>query len=164
MKMGMCTCVAWEMACPPIAQAWRKVWLRHCWVRLCSYFKSIGKAKVLNNFFQHASFIAGSNMPGSLQNTSQSNKEIDFLSFIRLVGTFYFKKHLNAFVALKGHKTPTHLYNSLEASLQPREKHEKWLQNIRELSSDRILNEEDRVPTFSSLWRHWQRSCWISQL
>ena len=30
MKMGMCTCVAWEMACPPIAQAWRKVWLRHC--------------------------------------------------------------------------------------------------------------------------------------
>ena len=129
-----------------------------------SYFKSIGKAKVLNNFFQHASFIAGSNMPGSLQNTSQSNKDIGFLSFIRLVGTFYFKKHLNAFVALKGHKTPTHLYNSLEASLQPREKHEKWLQNIREVSSDRILNEEDRVPTFSSLWRHWQRSCWISQL
>ena len=32
MKMGMCTCVAWEMACPPIAQAWRKVWLRHCWL------------------------------------------------------------------------------------------------------------------------------------
>ena len=29
MKMGMCTCVAWEMACTPIAQAWRKVWLRH---------------------------------------------------------------------------------------------------------------------------------------
>ena len=45
-------------------------------------------------------YIAGSNMPGSLQNTTQSNKEI---SFIQLVGAFYFKKHLNA--------RDTHLYN-----------------------------------------------------
>ena len=43
-------------------------------------------------------------MPGFLHNTSQSNRENGFLSFIRLIGTCYFKKHLRAFVALKGHK------------------------------------------------------------
>ena len=128
-----------------------------------SYFKSIGKATVLNNFFQHASFICGYNMPGFLHNTSLNNRENGFLSFIRLIGTCYFKKHLSAFVALKGHKTPTHLYNSLDPSLQMTEKHKQWLQQIREVVGDRIINEEDRVPTFTSLWRHWLRSCWISQ-
>ena len=129
-----------------------------------SYFKSMGKATFLNNFFQHASFISGYNMPGFLHNTSSNNKENGFLSFIRLIGTCYFKKHLSAFVALKGHKTPTHLYNSLDPSLQIKEKHMQWLQQIREIVGDRIINEEDRVPTFTSLWRHWLRSCWISQL
>ena len=103
-------------------------------------------------------------MTGCLSNTSQMDKETGFLSFIRLIGTLYFKKHLPAFVALKGHKTPRHLFNSMDNSLQPRKKHEEWLRNIREVISDRILNEEDRVPTFSSLWHHWQRSCWVSQL
>ena len=129
-----------------------------------SYFKSIGKAIVLNVFFQHATFITGHNMTGCLSNTSQMDKETGFLSFIRLIGTLYFKKHLPAFVALKGHKTPRHLFNSMDNSLQPRKKHEDWLKNIREVISDHILNEEDRVPTFSSLWCHWQRSCWVSQL
>ena len=124
----------------------------------------IGKAKVLNDFFQYSSFITGSNMPGSLQNTSERDKEIGFLSFIRLIGTFYFKKHVNGFDALRGHKTPMHLYNSLDPSLQTAEKHEKWLQKIREVVKDQIFTEEDRVPTYSSLWHHWKRSCWISQL
>ena len=129
-----------------------------------SYIKSIGKATVLNNFFQHASFICGYNMPGFLHNTSLNNRENGFLSFIRFIGTCYFKKHLSAFVALKGHKIPTHLYNSLDPSLQMTEKHKQWLQQIREVVGDRIINEEDRVPTFTSLWRHWLRSCWISQM
>ena len=129
-----------------------------------SYFKSIGKATILNNFFQHATFICGSNMPGFLHNTLPSNKEYGFLSFIRLIGTCYFKKHLTAFVALKGHKTPAHLYNSLDPLLQLEEKHKQWLHQIREIVGDRIINEEERVPTFTSLWRHWLRSCWVSQL
>ena len=44
-------------------------------------------------------------MPGSVQNTSQSNKEIGFYLSYGL--WFYFKKHLNAFVALKGHNPNT---------------------------------------------------------
>ena len=30
--------------------------------------------------------------------------------------------------------------------------------------SNRIVNEEERCPTDSSLWRHWLRSCWIHQM
>ena len=128
-----------------------------------SYFKFIGKATILNNFFQHASFISGHNMPGCLSYTLPSNKQHGFLSFVRLVGTCYFKKHLSAFIALKGHNTPNHLYNSLDPSLQLEERHKQWLHQIREIVIDRIINEEDRVPTFTSLWRHWLRSCWVSQ-
>ena len=64
-------------------------------------------------------------MPGFLYNTARAltNRENDFLSFIRLTGTCYFRKHLTAFAAIKGHKTPTHLYNSLDPSLQITEKH-----------------------------------------
>ena len=51
----------------------------------------------------------------------RKNLEIGFLSFIRLLGTFYFKKHVNGFDALKGHKTPMHLCNSLDPSLQTAE-------------------------------------------
>ena len=29
---------------------------------------------------------------------------------------------------------------------------------------ERITNEEERVPTYTSLWRHWLRSCWVSQM
>ena len=102
-------------------------------------------------------------MTGCILNTSQTDKETGFLFFIRLVETLYFKRHLAAFVAQKDLKTPRHLFN-LIFSLQPREKYEEWLRNIREVKSNCILNEEGRVPTFSSLWRHWQRACWVSQL
>jgi len=130
-----------------------------------SYFKGIGKATVLNNFFQHASFICGQDMPGSLHNTIQNDCMKGFMAFIRLIGTCYFKKHLPAFQSAKeGHTTPVHLYNSLETSLQVEERHRIWLQRIREIVSNRIFTEEDRVPTFTALWRHWLRSCWVSQL
>ena len=39
-----------------------------------------------------------------------------------------------------------------------------WLNTIREVISKRIINEEDRVPTITSLWRHWLRCCWVSQM
>ena len=129
-----------------------------------SYFKFIGKATILNNFFQYASFICGDNLVGCLHGTSLGNTEDNFLSFIRLIGTCYFKKHTTAFVAIKGYKTPSHLYNSLDPSLPPKERHRVWLNTIREVVSDRIINKEDRVPTITSLWRHWLRCCWVSQM
>ena len=129
-----------------------------------SYFKFIGKATILNNFFQHASFICGDSSLGCLHSTSLGNTEDSFLSFIRLIGTCYFKKHATAFVAIKGHKTPSHLYNSIDPSLQPKERHKVWLNTIREVVSDRIISEEDRVPTVTSLWHHWLRCCWVSQM
>ena len=98
-------------------------------------------------------------MPGHLHHTLLHNRDNGFLSFVRFVGTCYFKRHLAAFISLYGHETPTHLYNSLDPSLQPRERHRTWPQKIREAVSDRITNEEERVPSFTSLWRHWLRAC-----
>ena len=129
-----------------------------------SYFKFIGKATILNNFFQYASFICGDNLVGCLHGTSLGNTEDNFLSFIRLIGICYFKKHTTAFIAIKGHKTPSHLYKSIDPSLPPKERHKVWLNTIREVVSDRIINEEDRVPTITSLWCHWLRCCWVSQM
>ena len=90
-----------------------------------SYFRSMGKATVLNGFFQYASFICGQNMPGCLHDTSPHNKQQGFLTFIRLVGSLYFKIHCKTFEAAKGYKTPIHLYNSIVVSLQAEERH--WL-------------------------------------
>ena len=86
--------------------------------------------------------------PGSLNNTNSMG---GFFAFTRLIGTCYFKMHLTAFAATKGHSTPFHLYNSLEPSLPVKEKHRLWLHQIREVINDRIINEEDRVPTFTVL-------------
>lgn len=127
-----------------------------------SYFKTLGKATILNVFFQHAKFISSSQAPGSLHDTSKGNN--GYLSFIRLVGTCYFKKHLAAFISLYNSESPVQLYNSLDPSLPDRERHELWLQTIRKTASDRIVHEEERVPSHTALWRHWLRSCWVSRM
>ena len=84
--------------------------------------------------------------------------------FCHLFNSLELKKYLAAFVALKGHKMPKHSMNSIDPSLQPKERHKVWLNTIKEVVSDRIINEEDIVLTFTSLWRHWLRSCWVSQM
>ena len=121
-----------------------------------SYFKSFGKATILNNFLQYASFISGSTAIGNLHQTNVTTKESGFLSFVRLVGTCYFKKHIAAFIANYSHSTDT--------CLSVTERHQAWLQKIRQTVSNRIINEEDRVPSYTSLWRHWLRSYWVHQM
>ena len=96
--------------------------------------------------------------------TYATNREQGFLSFTRLVGTCYFKKHIAAFIANYEHSTPVQLYNSIDKSLSDEEKHELWLQKIRTVVSNRIINEEDRVPSYTSLWHHWLRSCRVHQM
>ena len=132
----------------------------------CDYVSCIitfGKAKIINIFTQYASFISGTDA-GSLHQTDLVNQVSGFISFLRLIGTCYFKKHITAFIANYGHSTPHHLYNSIEKSLPALERHKVWLQRIRQAVCNRILSEEERVPTYTSLWRHWQRSCWIHQM
>ena len=87
------------------------------------------------------------------------------MSFVRLVGTSYFKKHLAAFISSFSLETPVQLYNSIESSsTKPTERHKLWLEKIRNTVSNRIVNEEERVPTYTALWRHWLRSCWVSKM
>ena len=129
-----------------------------------SYFKSFSKATILNNFLQHASFISGRTTTGSLHQTHVITKEIGFLSFVRLVGTCYFKKHIAAFIANYNHSTPIQLYNSTDTQLSITERHQAWLQKIRQTVSNRIINEQDQIPSHTSLWRHWLRSCWVHQM
>ena len=122
----------------------------------------MGKATILNVFFQYADFICDPRLLGSLHNTA--NTKQSFLSFFRLIVCCYFKKHLSAFVSLFNCETPVQLYNSLNPSLPCEERHELWLKNISKTVSDRILHEEERVPSQTALWRHWLRSCWVSSM
>ena len=80
---------------------------------------------------------------------------------MRLIGTAYFKKHLAGFVS-NGFRTPDQLYRSFECSDEDREK--QWWDTIRSICSDRIVMEEERPPTFTSLWRHWKRARWIASM
>ena len=96
--------------------------------------------------------------------TNLTTRSNGFLAFLRLVGTVYFKKHLPSFVSLYGHETPDQSFNSIDQSLDPHQRHNVWFERIREVVSDRIQCEEERVPSYTSLWRHWMRSCWISTM
>ena len=44
------------------------------------------------------------------------------------------------------------------------EQHEAWYNAIRSIVSDRITNEEERMPTTTAMWRHWMRSCWVANM
>lgn len=99
-----------------------------------SYLAGIGKAAFLNAFYQYSDFITGSKQEGSLSdNSNEFEIKSGFLSLIRLIGTFLFKKHLSAFVALRCVQTPVQLFNSL-AGHTIEERHELWYGNIQRMS------------------------------
>ena len=75
-------------------------------------------------------------------NDGKSEIKKGFLSFVRLIGTLYFKKHLSAFVALKCVQTPVQLFNSI-AGHTIEERYELWYRNIQGIVSDRICSEEE---------------------
>ena len=129
-----------------------------------SYFKQIEKSSFFNYFFQHARFICGSGMDGSLHEIEVHNRSNGFLSFIRLIGTVYFKKHLPSYISIDGHKTPIQSYNGIDSFLPPNERHKKWIERIRSIVADRIMTEEQCVPSYTSLWRHRLQSCWTASL
>ena len=61
-----------------------------------------------------------------------------------------------------GHDTSRQLFNSILSST-PEEQHQAWLKKMRNIVAWRTTFEEG-VPSFTSLWHQWLRSCWISQL
>ena len=67
-------------------------------------------------------------------------------------------------VSLRGAETPRQLFNSKGPCTDNAKQHESWYDDIRSIVSDRITSEEDRMPSSTSMWRHWLRSCWVAQL
>ena len=127
-----------------------------------SFFVGLGKATIMKHFFQNAWFITGSqDIPGTLAHTRPDLMEEGFLSFVRLIGTVYFKKHLAEFTL----DTPRALYMSLsQDGVGPAEQHKKFIEVIRESVWSRIEFEDELPPSFDALWRHWQRTCWVSDM
>jgi hypothetical protein len=57
--------------------------------------------------------------------------------------------------------TPQQLFHSIDDALLIEERHKIWLGKIRAVVSECIISEEERVPSQTSLWRHWMRTSFI---
>ncbi len=106
-------------------------------------------------FFEQAEFICYGD--GTLTDTDEQSS---FLSFLRLVGSAYFRKHKSVF--LPSFPTPKSLFNSFtKGSTSPLSHISQWLDAIRERVWSRIKYEEEMVPSIGALERHWKRSCYV---
>ena len=79
------------------------------------------------------------------------------MSFIRLVGTMYFKKHISSYK----YDCPRALFKSFSSS-DPISQHKQWLDCIRSTVWENIEFEDELPPSWEALRRHWLRSCWVS--
>ena len=60
---------------------------------------------------------------------------------------------------------PCALYLSLaQDSIGPVQQQKRFIEVIRESVWSMIQFEDELPPSFDSLWRHWQRTCWISNM
>ena len=131
-----------------------------------SFFSGIGKATFLRYFYQYATFITSgsdTSTPGTLANIGLTNNEysLGFLSFVRLVGTAYYKLHSSGFDS----PSPATYYRSLASpSVGVEEQHSIWLDNIRQNIWDRVKFENDMIPSDDALLLHWKRSCWVMHM
>ena len=121
-----------------------------------SFFSGVGKITFLTTFFQYASFITGGQPIGSMGILETSSA---LLSFLRLVGCAYFKKHTSAFE----HPTPIALYQSI-GIVNPLKHHEEWLQVIRKTIWLRADTESHNLPSTEALALHWKRCLWVLQM
>ena len=124
-------------------------------VWLCLFFAGFGKSTFLKVFFQHASFTNNVSQ-GTLASTCDTSWELGFLSFVRLIVTVYFQKHL-PFV----YNSPRALLNSFSGS-DPISQHKQWLHCIRSTVWENIEFEDELPPSWEALRRHWLYSCWVS--
>ena len=121
-----------------------------------SFFRGIGKTYFLSVFFQLATFItSGRDPPGTLIDT---DLELSQLSFIRLIGCAYFKKHSSGFAF----STPESLFHSIsESNLEMR--HREWLACITQVVWERTTDEMHTVPSYEALILHWKRCLWVKK-
>ena len=86
-----------------------------------------------------------------------------FLSFVRLICTVYFKKHLAEFTLDTPHAL--YMYMSLaQDGTDSVQQHKRFIEVIRESVWSRIEFEDELPPSFDALWHHWQRTCWVSNM
>ena len=88
----------------------------------------------------HHNFI-NSVSQGSLASTCDTNRELGFLSFVRLIGTVYFKKHLSSFK----YDCLRALLNSISDS-DPISQHKQWLDYIRSIVWENTEFEDELPP------------------
>ena len=126
-----------------------------------SFFSGIGKTYFFKVFFENAKFIIGNN--GDTLARSFTHIDLDeqanstLLTFVRLVGCAYFKKHTNAFLG----ETPESLYNSFVSASSSIDQHKQWLDHLRQTIWDRISFEDEMIPSLEALRYHWLRASWI---
>ena len=124
-----------------------------------SFFNGLGKSTFLNTLFEYSEFITDTtSTPGTLIDDEPNG----FLSFLKLVGCAYFKKHKSAF--LPSFPTPVTLFNSVQPDSDHQKRHDQWLDLIRDQIWTRIQFEEEMIPSSDALLRHWKRSCWVSSV
>lgn len=122
-----------------------------------SFFSNIGKVTFAKIFFQHSSFICGTEASGTLADPG----DMGFLAFMRLIGTTYFKKNASGF------DTPspsTHFLQFCDSNLTPKQQHSAWLEDIRQTIWYRVKCENHQIASDAALWLHWQRCCWVSDM
>ena len=116
-----------------------------------SFIYGFGKAAITYSI-RTADSLQAMMLNGSLS-SEKGELEIKngFMTFTRMIGTMYFKKHLLVFVALKSVQTPAQLYHSITGQTDE-ERHKKWYNQVREIVSDRICTGQERVPSYTSIW------------
>ena len=118
----------------------------------------LGKATFLKYFYQYASLSSGDETtPGTLADTALQDEvyQQGYLSFIRLIGTVYFKKHSSGF------ETPSpaaHFKKFSDPSLTVQQQHSRWLEDKRQNIWDRTAFENEMIPSDEALLLH---SCWV---
>ena len=130
-----------------------------------SFFSEIGKATFLRHFFANATFISGGYTitPGTLGNTHLETTDLDlgFLSFLRLIGTIYFKKYASGFDT---QSPATYFKKFICPTKSIKEQHQDWINSIRDNIWSRTKFENQMIPSNEALYLHWQRTCWVLQM
>ena len=130
--------------------------------RYISFFSRTVKATFSRYFCQYAAFILSGRDPTikrTLANVGITNNDynVGFLSFVRLVGTAYFKLHSTGFDS----PSPASYYQSFAGPVKVKEQHLIWLDNICQNIWYRVNYENERIPSSDTLLLHWKRSCWV---